>query len=759
MLSRVEIYNPNNKVSTFETIDIEENDSITYKNEICETLPIIIHTCENLLEENKNYMDVLDGLINNLLNITKSEFGAFLTIKSSRYEKEFLCISFAESSPGTFYAGKNPKSVVFKSTSGIFGYIMKNMINVISDNVLLDPRSKIKDDFPEGHPVVNQFLGIPIVVSGEFNGILCFCNTSLENGYTLDMLKYIKNPVKVASLLCKRINNEIDNMNDNINNATSSDAMKDRFLVTMSHEIRTPLNGMMGMVTMLGDAGPLTEKQSEYVINLTECVFQLSNLMNNILDFSKMTSNRFYLLKQPFSLHDVVDDVIKMVEGGAMVKNIEIRKYLPSRSELPNFVGDPQRIIQILSNLLNNAIKFTEKGFVSLKLKPKPIKDDSEPGKKYNICIEISDTGVGIPQEEQSKIFDVFHQVSTLSTYVSNSGTGLGLSIVRELVRLMGGSITVKSEGIQGRGSTFSFNIILEEEITIDNLSSNSDLFKGSRILVVDDRSEIRLQLTEMLMKWDCLPFVVASAEEGLKYIKCGMDFKIILVDICMPYMSGVEMAQELKRIVPTTPLIGISSVDLNTGEEYFDVYMFKPVNQNQLFTAMLKCFNKKKPSIAHPTGIFRSKTRSDGTPSRKQRSKSNLKILIAEDEKHNAFTIKEMLYNLGFRKYEIVSNGKDCVEKVKKENFDVVLMDIIMPIMDGVEATRHIRSLANPPYIIAISAAVLNSDKERCQSAGIDAYLPKPITKEKLNGALDPLVRKYKTKKKHPKRSSSDSQ
>jgi CheY-like chemotaxis protein len=338
----------------------------------------------------------------------------------------------------------------------------------------------------------------------------------------------------------------------------------------------------------------------------------------------------------------------------------------------------------------------------------------------------------------------------------------------------MGGRISVRSEGVNGKGCVFSFSIVLEAEISEFSLSTDTfKVLKKSKILAVDDRPEIRLQLTEMLLKWGCIPFVVPGAEEGLKYIKCGMEFDTIIVDMCMPYMSGTELAQELRRTVPDVPLIGISSIEINSGEKYFDIFLYKPITQNTLFPALLKCLNKRKRSdLKKSQSIKRSdasgeshrhlkrsntsKREKHTEKSKIERKESNLtvetqhrrkhpkelKILVAEDEKNNAFTLMEMLSNMGFPNCERVENGKLCIEKVKSELWDVVLMDIRMPIMDGIEATRHIRSSKNPPYIIAISAGVLNSDKERCQTAGIDAYLPKPITKESLKIALEPLIK-----------------
>lgn len=755
MLGRVEIYDSQStRASPYEVVDLRDYDSNSIDSgEVCPSLPILLRSFETMMEnpsEKKDYESILDGIIHGLLSITNSELGTVFLYKKGRSidEGSFICLSLSERTPGMMFAGQDPRKFVAKSTDGICGYVMKNMTTVISDNVLLDPRTKVKDKFPENHPVIKEFLGIPLVVKGTFLGVLALGNTVPPNNYSIKLLKQIEEVVAVISLIVNQINHEKQNVSSDVQMASSADALKERFLVTMSHEIRTPLNGIMGMVTMLGDAGPLNAKQNEYVRNLTECVFQLTNLMNNILDFSKMTSNKFYLLKQPFKLHEVISDAVCMIEGGALIKGIEIKQKIPPEHAVPTLIGDPQRIIQVLNNLLGNAIKFTEKGHISLTVRTSPVSpEEGHTGKQINIMFDVEDTGVGIPADEQSKIFEVFHQASSLSTYMSRAGTGLGLSIARELVRLMGGRITVRSDGIKGKGSVFSFNIVLDEEINVNSLSKdNAAIFEGAKILVVDDRSENRLMLTEMTLKWGCIPFVVSSAEEGLRYIECGMDIDLVLLDICMPYMSGVEMAQELRQRRPNIPLIGLSSIDIDTGEEYFDYYMYKPLNQNQLFPVMLECLKRRCESDNNDCGDF--PLIKSTTLKRKKRSKRRLRILVAEDDNKNTYTIREMLNNLGYMRCDFVADGKACVEQNRAKTYDVILMDIVMPVMDGIEATRHIRTTPNPPYIIAVSAAVQNSDKERCQHAGINSYLAKPLTKEKLDAALAPLVKSKSSKK-----------
>lgn len=536
-----------------------------------------------------------------------------------------------------------------------------------------------------------------------------------------------------------------------IEQSTSDDKAKDTFLATMSHELRTPLNGIMGMITMLPDAGPLNKKQLEYVKNLTECSLHLANLLNNILDFSKMASDRLTLHNRPFHVNKIVLEAVKMVEGTASAKGLALEYKIPSN--LPVMVGDSQRLIQILSNVLGNAVKFTEKGSISLMSYAEKIDSDIY-AKKWKLSFIVTDTGIGIPPDEKEKIFEVFHQASTLNTYLSNLGTGLGLSIVRELTRLMGGNISVESEGIPSKGSTFTFFVVVNEEIDINKLSKvHHSVLENSRILVVDDRQEMRLQICDMLFQWGCNPTAVGSAEEALQYLKNGMKFNLAIIDICMPFMSGVELAQELRRSYNSLPLIAISSVEVNGGEKYFDYFMNKPVDSNQLFPALISCLirdeNTKKGSPKKKVSPKKkgSLTYNDSPP-RKTKYKDKLNILVAEDNAQNIFTIKEMLINLKYNKKRItvVENGKECIEEVKRKSYDVILMDLLMPILSGLEAAKQIRQIENCPMIIAVSAAVSDSDKANCQKIGFDGYLSKPITsKDKLDAAISPLVKERK--------------
>lgn len=647
-----------------------------------------------------------------------------------------------------------PKGKKLKVKFREIAYLKKLKVPSITNNIKSDPRlakRKILKSSKKYKKVASMpvkmitdtptekisVLTIPINIRGDRGIIILYQTVSnSDQGFKVVDVLQLMPYISLIQTVLPNINNFSGGM---IRRTQEKDEMKDTFLATVSHELRTPLNGIVGMISMMRDAGPLTEKQSEYLVILMECSHQLMTMLNNMLDFNKMISKRIALLRVSFDIHQCSKDAVLMAQGKAKSKGLEL-KFEISKDIPQHLIGDPQRFIQILTNLLSNAIKFTEKGYVSLKIKGEKILVEDYV-KKWKISIEVQDSGVGIPKEDQELIFNGFYQSQHLAKDMTQGGTGLGLSISRELITLMNGDIQVIST--LGQGTIFEFFIIAEEEIRIDSLESADtlDVLKGSKVMIVDDRPEYRLQLTEILFKLDCIPTALSSGEEVLQYIKYGSVYDTIIVDICMPYMSGVELAQNLIQYekemkLPHTPLLALSSVELQGGKEIFDVYLNKPIDQNSLFPALMKCLRFKK------SGTETNYIVKKDSP-RQRKSKDKLKILIAEDDPNNSYTMKEMLTHLGFNQKRIkcVPNGQKCLEEAKKHNYDVILMDIIMPVMDGLEATKYIRLMANRPYIIAVSAAVQKSDRNRCQKAGIDGYLAKPVIKNTLEASLSHLI------------------
>jgi signal transduction histidine kinase/DNA-binding response OmpR family regulator len=754
----------------------------------------IIHsTCIHMYSKTMKNDILLENILHKLIQYTDSGLGNITIVEPQEKNLSFgvydphsksgtnnlVCIALGEKIAGTFRSFQhlegesNPK--YHKLTKNLFSRpIRKNRALIVSNYPHIST-------MPVNHPKITSLLSLPLTYKDDVIGVLCLANRDIgyskgepltqdsksakNNGYTKEHVRQIMPLLPLIVQIIKKCPKGKTTLAKTIGKTNDADEVKDRFLAMISHEIRTPLNGILGMTSMLTDAGPLNKKQKEYIKTLTECSLNLTNLLNNILDFSKMAADRLSLAKNPLDVEQTVKDCAGMFEANIKLKGLEFGIYV--QKDIPMLVGDSQRLLQILQNLVSNAYKFTSEGYINIRVDASVLEDshnksprifpiemkksilDDDIGNKWKITFTVEDSGVGIKPEEQDKIFNTFHQASTTKTHATNYGTGLGLSIARELTRLMGGRISVKSS--YGRGSIFTFFIVLDEHITYSTMNSTyQDILKDKNILVVDDRAVMRLQISEMLFKWGCLPQAVSSAEEALlclEYSVQGEDsiqkssqsiltsrsskFDAVLVDICMPGMSGVELAQELAVKHPNIPLIGISSADVHSGKDYFDYYMNKPIDQHVLFNSLVACLSRRKK-----THIKKSKLR----------EWKKLRVLIAEDDKYNVYTLKEMLIYLGVceKNIEVAENGLECIDKVKRsKKFDIIFMDIKMPKMNGLHATKILKRSYPNILIIAVSAAVQTSEKEKGLRAGIDGYLSKPILREKLRNTLIPLIKK----------------
>lgn len=695
-----------------------------------EFIPTIMRVNEMLLSrgDGATYETVLENIIIDMKKYLHSDIANVTIIGED--SAEIKCITQEGDTQ------KVINSEVLEPHHGLHARAITHDVCIISQDILTDPRASHATNGV--HPHVTNFLSMPISDDDGLVGQIAFGNS--PRPYTISQIRHTFALTHIIAVLCRRKDCMIGGGDDKIMAENQVNQTKDRFLATMSHELRTPLNGIVGMITMLQDAGPLTSKQREYVRILEECSYHLMNLMNNILDFSKMASNRFSLVLNTMNLRDCVHCAADMIRGKINDKGlgfvINISENIPQV-----FSGDEQRLIQILNNLLSNATKFTSRGSILVDVSGKKIRT-TEYCNSWRLDFRIKDTGVGIPIDEQLKIFDIFHQTQSIDTMPNEHGTGLGLSIVKELVRLMGGKIVVESDGIPNKGSTFKFFVVMDEDIDLVSLKEqNEDLLTGTNILIVDDRIEMRMQLTEMLFKWGCMPTSVSSAEEALQYMGHSSTFKCVFVDICMPMMSGVELAQEIRERYPETKLIAISSIDNVDGVEIFDHFLYKPIKTNKLFVSLIDCLRNTSPAIQ----IVRQNTKK----MRKKKSKSSVKILIAEDDHNNAYTLRELLEHYGVNPKNIihVENGEKAINEVKKHKYDLIFMDVLMPIMDGIEATRRIKSFKHPPIVIAVSAAVRDTDKARAREVGFDRYVTKPIIKNDLYTTMSLFISKKKKK------------